>query len=64
MSTAPGPKAASAIASAGTSKPLVPSFDSVTPVPVARPLPVALGGSVSQSVRAAASVFEDDGSGE
>jgi NitT/TauT family transport system ATP-binding protein len=37
MSTAPGPKAASAIASAGTSKPLVPSFDSVTPVPVVAP---------------------------
>jgi fructose/tagatose bisphosphate aldolase len=36
----------------------------VTPVAVARPLPVALGGSASQSVRAGASVFEDDGSGE
>ena len=36
----------------------------VTPVAVARPLPMALGGSASQSVRAGASVFEDDGSGE
>ncbi len=36
----------------------------VTPVAVTRPLPAALGGSASQSVRAGASVFEDDGSGE
>jgi fructose/tagatose bisphosphate aldolase len=36
----------------------------VAPVAVPRPLPAALGGSASQSVRAGASVFEDDGSGE
>jgi fructose/tagatose bisphosphate aldolase len=36
----------------------------VTPAAVPRPLPAALGGSASESVRAGASVFEDDGSGE
>jgi fructose-bisphosphate aldolase, class II len=36
----------------------------ITPVAVSRPLPAALGGSASQSVRAGSSVFEDDGSGE
>lgn len=36
----------------------------VTPVPVARPLPSALGGRAGTTVRAGASVFEDDGSGE
>jgi hypothetical protein len=33
-------------------------------VPVARPLPEALGGRASTAVHAGASVFEDDGSGE
>ncbi|HEY6608020.1 MAG TPA: class II fructose-bisphosphate aldolase [Candidatus Limnocylindria bacterium] len=36
----------------------------VTRVPVARPLPTALGGSGAAAVVAGASVFEDDGSGE
>ena len=36
----------------------------VTPVPVARPLPAALGGAASTAVTAGASVFDDDGSGE
>ena len=36
----------------------------VTPVPVARPLPAALGGSERTAVTAGAAVFEDDGSGE
>ncbi|HET8776578.1 MAG TPA: hypothetical protein VFN76_02850, partial [Candidatus Limnocylindria bacterium] len=36
----------------------------VTPVPVPRPLPEALGGRASTAVRAGAAVFEDDGSGE
>ncbi|HEY8170864.1 MAG TPA: class II fructose-bisphosphate aldolase [Candidatus Limnocylindria bacterium] len=36
----------------------------VTRVPVARPLPVALGGRGAAAVVAGASVFEDDGSGE
>ncbi|HJP72526.1 MAG TPA: aldolase, partial [Candidatus Limnocylindria bacterium] len=36
----------------------------VSPVPVARPLPEALGGRAATAVRAGASVFEDDGSGE
>jgi fructose/tagatose bisphosphate aldolase len=36
----------------------------ITPVPVARPLPAALGGGASVAATAGASVFEDDGSGE
>ena len=36
----------------------------VTRVPVARPLPEALGGGAATSVSAGAAVFEDDGSGE
>lgn len=36
----------------------------VTPVPVARPLPAALGGRGADAVVAGAAVFEDDGSGE
>jgi fructose/tagatose bisphosphate aldolase len=36
----------------------------VTPVPIARPLPAALGGGATAAVTAGASVFEDDGSGE
>jgi fructose/tagatose bisphosphate aldolase len=36
----------------------------VAPVPVPRPLPEALGGRSAAAVRAGASVFEDDGSGE
>jgi fructose/tagatose bisphosphate aldolase len=36
----------------------------VTFVPVARPLPAALGGGEAVAVSAGASVFEDDGSGE
>ncbi len=36
----------------------------VTPVAVPRPLPEALGGRSAAAVRAGASVFEDDGSGE
>ena len=36
----------------------------VRPVPVARPLPAALGGGGTSAVVAGASVFEDDGSGE
>ena len=36
----------------------------VTSVPVALPLPAALGGGESAAVTAGASVFEDDGSGE
>ena len=36
----------------------------VSVVPVSRPLPEALGGRAATAVRAGASVFEDDGSGE
>ena len=36
----------------------------VTPVPLARPLPKALGGGPAMAVSAGAAVFEDDGSGE
>jgi fructose/tagatose bisphosphate aldolase len=36
----------------------------IAPVPVSRPLPEALGGTSAAAVRAGASVFEDDGSGE
>ena len=36
----------------------------ITAVPVARPLPESLGGGATQAVRAGATVFEDDGSGE
>jgi fructose/tagatose bisphosphate aldolase len=36
----------------------------VTPVPMPRPLPAALGGAEREAVSAGASVFEDDGSGE
>jgi fructose/tagatose bisphosphate aldolase len=36
----------------------------VTPAPVPRPIPPALGGSAAAAVSAGASVFEDDGSGE
>jgi len=36
----------------------------VSAVPVARPLPASLGGSGDRMVRAGASVFDDDGSGE
>ena len=36
----------------------------VTAVPVARPLPAALGGGAGSTVMAGASVFDDDGSGE
>lgn len=36
----------------------------ITPVAVASPLPVALGGAAGATVVAGASVFEDDGSGE
>ncbi len=36
----------------------------VTPVPMPRPLPAALGGTAREAASAAASVFEDDGSGE
>jgi fructose/tagatose bisphosphate aldolase len=36
----------------------------VTPVPVARPMPAALGGGGHVAVAAGSSVFEDDGSGE
>ncbi len=37
----------------------------VTPVPVPRPLPAALGGGeVAAAVVAGRTVFEDDGSGE
>ena len=36
----------------------------ITAVPVARPLPPALGGGESVAVTAGAAVFEDDGSGE
>ena len=36
----------------------------VTPVPIARPLPAALGGAAGPGAVAGSSVFEDDGSGE
>jgi fructose/tagatose bisphosphate aldolase len=36
----------------------------ITPVPIPRPLPAALGGGDARAVVAGASVFEDDGSGE
>lgn len=36
----------------------------IPPVPVARPLPAALGGTGGRAVTAGAAVFEDDGSGE
>jgi len=36
----------------------------VSRVPVARPLPAALGGGAARTVTAGAAVFEDDGSGE
>lgn len=36
----------------------------ITPVPVPRPLPPALGGRDAEKVSAGADVFEDDGSGE
>ena len=36
----------------------------ISPVPMPRPLPAALGGASRQAVSAGASVFEDDGSGE
>lgn len=36
----------------------------ITPVPVPRPLPPALGGRDAEKVAAGADVFEDDGSGE
>jgi len=49
------------LAVAGTRE-LVARF--VTPVPVSRPLPAALGGEGRNAVTAGVSVFEDDGSGE
>jgi fructose/tagatose bisphosphate aldolase len=48
--------------SIGATRELVERF--VTPVPLSRPLPEALGGAARQAVAAGASVFEDDGSGE
>ncbi len=36
----------------------------ITPVPLSRPLPAALGGAAREAVSAGSSVFEDDGSGE
>lgn len=36
----------------------------ITPVAVPRPKPASLGGAAAEAVRAGASVFEDDGSGE
>jgi fructose/tagatose bisphosphate aldolase len=46
----------------GDTRRLVERF--VTPVPVRRPLPEALGGGSGVAVTAGAAVFEDDGSGE
>ena len=46
----------------GGTRALVERF--VTAVPVARPMPAALGGGAEVAVTAGAAVFEDDGSGE